>query len=50
MSDGGTEKAKHRPRSDVWVQARRELRQANPSGRRKAILKRDGEAFGPQTG
>src|SRR5881628_73720 len=47
MSDGGTEKAKHRPRLEVRVQARRGLWQANPPGRCKTTLKRDGEAFGP---
>jgi hypothetical protein len=52
MSDGGTEEAKHRRVLEYPVQARRGFGQANPPGRevRAHPLKRDEEAFGPETG
>ena len=51
MSDGGTEKAKHRRGVEIPVQVRRVSLQENPQWRgRAASLKHDGEPFGAQTG
>ena len=52
MSDGGTEEAKHRRGVEDPVQAGRGFGQANPPGRevRAHTLRRDEEAFGPETG